>query len=113
MAVFLLQTTWYDDMSAFLEEVFETFGWLDAVLRLQTTIFIHTKKYDDALSILSSNCFPTYATDRSSLMSLWHSAVEAKANAVSELDKHEARAKTPIPKNIGCNKGSKYCLNYW
>jgi hypothetical protein len=89
MAVFLLQTTWYDEFSIFLGDVEEKFGWLDAVLRLKTTLLIYQKNYDAALN------------------------VEKKARAVSEYEKHEARMGNPIPRNIGCNKGSKYCLNYW
>ena len=113
MAVFLLQTSWYDDIQSFLENVYSQYYWIDAVSRLQVVYFNHLKQYDLSMDILSSNCFPTYASDRSTLMTLWNQAVEGKAQAVSEKDKYLARKNNPIPRNIGCNKGSKYCLNYW
>lgn len=113
MAIFLLQTTWYDKMDAFLQEILPTFASLDAVVRLQAILLNYQKKFDDTLILLQSHCFPTYATDRSYLMTLWNAAVEGRANAKNELEKHIARMSTPIPPNIGCNKGSKYCLNYW
>ena len=113
MSIFLVQTTWYSEMESFLDEVIPKFGWLDAVLRLQITWLIYARKYEVALDILSSNCFPTYASDRSILMSLWNSAVEKQAGAMTEVEKYKARMESPIPRNIGCNKGSRYCLNYW
>ena len=114
VAIFLQATTYYDDMSSFINTIPQTLlESLDAVLELRTILLIYQRDYDGALTILSSNCFPTYATERIDLMNLWNSAVEGKANAVTQLEKHIARTETPIPRNIGCNKGSKYCLNYW
>ena len=113
MAVFLLQTTWYDKMGTFLEQILPTFGDLDAVVRLQAIYYNSQKKYEATMDLLSQHCFPTYATDRSYVMTLWNNAVEGQANAKTELDKHIARMEQPIPRNIGCQKGSKYCLNYW
>lgn len=114
MAIFLQSTTLYDDMVSFISAIPDTLlNSLDAVLELRVILLIHQAKYDEALAILSNNCFPTYATERTDLMNLWHLAVESKANAVTQLEKHIARINTPIPRNIGCAKGSKYCTNYW
>jgi hypothetical protein len=86
---------------------------LDSVLRVEVVLALHNREYDKAMQVLESNCWPTYATDRQYLMTLWTQAVEAKAGAVTQLDRHRARMESPIPRNIGCNKGSKYCINYW
>lgn len=68
--------------------------------------------------MLSTNCFPTYASARLDLMNMWNSAVEgqaslAKGSSLTILEKHQARMKTPIPDNIGCQYASEYCINYW
>lgn len=114
MAIFLQGTSYYDDMVTFISNIPESLqNSLDAVLELRVILLIHQAKYDEALNILSTNCFPTYATERLDLMNLWNLAVESKANARTQLEKHIARTENPIPRNIGCYKGSKYCLNYW
>ena len=115
MALVFTQASSYDDMRWLLSALsnYQEARGLDPVLRLEATLLVHDQRYDEAMTLLSSNCFPTFATDRTSLMTLWTSAVEKRAGAMTELEKHVARIETPIPRNIGCNKGSKYCLNYW
>ena len=114
MAIFLQGTAYYDDMETFITSIPENLlNSLDAVLELRVILLIHQSNYDDAMYILSNNCFPTYATERIDLMNLWNLAVVSKAKAVSQLEQHIARTENPIPRNIGCYKGSKYCLNYW
>ena len=114
MAVFLIgRGTWYSDMKSFLESLGEAEARLDAVIRVMVMLANYEKDFDHSITLLSENCFPTYATDRSYLMSLWNEAVQGRAGAITDREKHNARMQNPVPRNIGCNKGSKYCLNYW
>jgi hypothetical protein len=113
MGVFLAPSTHFDDMAWLLSIAPEETRSLDSVLRVEVVLALHNREYDKAMQVLESNCWPTYATDRQYLMTLWTQAVEAKAGAVTQLDRHRARMESPIPRNIGCNKGSKYCINYW
>ena len=113
MAVLAVQASLYDDMRWLLAVAHPHTLGLDPVLKMQATLLIHDEQYDAGMAVLAGNCWPTYASERLALMSLWQKAVERKAGAVSELDKHRARRATPIPRNIGCNKGSRYCRDYW
>lgn len=116
IAIYLAQqssASWMDISRDFLNNLPSNLIEIDSILRLQVTVSNYDKNYDASLSILSKHCFPTYATDRVYLMSLWTAAVEGNCGSTIELDKHRCRVANPIPQNIGCSKGSKYCLNYW
>ena len=113
MAVVLTQASLWDDMRWLLAVAPPQALALDPLLKMQATLLVHDGQFDEAMAILEGNCFPTYASERGTLVTLWQKAVEERAGAVSELDKHRARMATPIPRNIGCQKGSRYCLNYW
>jgi len=113
ISFFLQQTTWYDAMEVFIAQVPANQQKLDGFLSMKAKNDIQRGKYDDAMSVLSKNCFPTYASSRLDLMSLWNSAVEGKAGAKDALQRHRARMSTPIPDNIGCQYASEYCINYW
>jgi tetratricopeptide (TPR) repeat protein len=115
---FLQQWGRYDIAEDFMPKVPEAHRGLDAFITLQIKFSLNQQKYQDALSLLGSNCFPTYASARLDLMNMWNSAVEGQASLVkgsslSILEKHQARMKDPIPDNIGCQYASEYCINYW
>ena len=116
MGTFLQQqssSSWASTWESYLSVVPPALSGLDSVLKIQVMVHLSKNEFSDAMDVLSANCFPTYATDRDDLMAFWNSAAEGFSNAVTPLQKHQARMKYPIPRNIGCQKGSKYCLNYW
>mmetsp|Transcript_18921 Transcript_18921/g.19656 ORF Transcript_18921/g.19656 Transcript_18921/m.19656 type:complete len:730 (-) Transcript_18921:148-2337(-) len=118
MSFFLIQEAWYDEMEKFVEMVPAEFKHLDGFLTVQSKVYLHKQQYQEAESLLLSNCFPTYAKARDTLMSMWNEAQEgiAKQKKGSELtyvEKHRARVDHPIPDNIGCQYASEYCWNYW
>eukprot|EP00595_Chromulina_sp_UTEXLB2642_P002837 CAMPEP_0196761940 /NCGR_PEP_ID=MMETSP1095-20130614/1254_1 /TAXON_ID=96789 ORGANISM="Chromulina nebulosa, Strain UTEXLB2642" /NCGR_SAMPLE_ID=MMETSP1095 /ASSEMBLY_ACC=CAM_ASM_000446 /LENGTH=720 /DNA_ID=CAMNT_0042112063 /DNA_START=58 /DNA_END=2220 /DNA_ORIENTATION=- len=119
ISFFLQQNLWYTDMAAFISTVPENFRWLDSFITLKVKYLIHISEYDEAKVILQSECFPTYAKARSDLMSLWNEViigqamVESQVDSLSAVEKHRIRMNDPIPKNIGCQYASEYCLNYW
>jgi len=117
MSFFLQQNAWWDRATWFIDQVngggFANGIELDAFTTLQIKLKLQQKSYDDALNMLGSNCFPTYAKARDDLMNMWNTAVEGKAGAVSILERHQARMRNRIPDNIGCQYASEYCDNYW
>lgn len=113
MSFFLQQTTWYDAMESFISQVPPKQQALDGFISMQVMLYNQRAKYDEAIALLSKNCFPTYANSRLDLMNLWNNAVEGKAGAKNALQRHRARMSTPIPDNIGCQYASEYCINYW
>lgn len=117
MSFFLQQEQWWDRASWFIDQVngggYANGIELDAFTTLQIKVKLQQAKYDDAMTMLSSNCFPTYAKARDDLMAMWNTAVEGKAGATSILARHQARMQTRIPDNIGCQYASEYCNNYW
>lgn len=122
ISFFLQQQLWYDEMAAFVAEVQEG-GYLkeyvpDAFLTLQIKSLLNAGKTVEARKILSSECFPTYAKARSDLMDLWDSsseqlAAQIKGRSLTYVEKHQARVRSPVPDNIGCQYASEYCTNYW
>jgi len=115
---FIQQWGRYDIAADFIPKVPEAHQGLDAFITLQIKYNLQNSKFDEAISMLSGNCFPTYASARLDLMNMWNSAVEGQASLVQGspvtiLEKHQARMKTPIPDNIGCQYASEYCINYW
>ena len=106
-------SSWYNVWAEFINLVPKDLYYLDNFIRLQCNYYNYIQQYQLTIDLLSSNCFPTYATDRQYLMTLWVAATEGLTNAQSALDKHRTHMAMPIPENIGCSKGSKWCLNYW
>jgi tetratricopeptide (TPR) repeat protein len=118
ISFFIQQWGRYDIAADFIPKVPDAHRGLDAFITLQIKFNLQNSKYDDAITLLSNNCFPTYASARLDLMNMWNSAVEgqaalAKGSSLTILEKHQARMKTPIPDNIGCQYASEYCTNYW
>lgn len=105
-------------MAWFIGEVPLNHRNLDAYITMQTKVLLHESKYQDALSILAKNCFPTYAKARSDLIAMWNSAQEgvaaqSKGTALTYVEKHQARVSNPPPENIGCQYAAEYCTTYW
>lgn len=118
MSFFLIQEAWYDEMEKFVEMVPAEFKHLDGFLTVQSKVYLHKQQYQEAESLLLSNCFPTYAKARDTLMSMWNEAQEgiAKQKKGSELtyvEKHRARVDHPIPDNIGCQYASEVRISYF
>ena len=75
-------------------------------------------RFDDALTLLSTECFPTFGRGRDVLLSLWRASVTGKVavangRALTPAEAHRARKATPVPRNIGCPYATLYCENYW
>lgn len=105
--------SWYSVWAEFISLVPKEYHYLDNFIRLQCNYYNYVQEYQRTIDLLSKNCFPTFATDRQYLMTLWVSATEGLMNAQTALEKHRTHLAMPIPENIGCAKGSKWCLNYW
>ena len=74
----------------------------DRVLDAHASLYVHDAAYEKALQLLSSNCFPTYSSDRSRLIHLWYQAhlqmEEARlGRALTRIDTVRLRRK------IGCD----------
>lgn len=119
MSFFLVQENWLPQMQWFVTVVPEENRGLDGFLSLKLTVLLAEGKNEEAIDVLSSNCFPTYAKARDTLMDAWNSAQEALAQqkkgsvALTNVEKHQARVSNPIPENIGCQYASMFCANYW
>ena len=119
MSFFLIQENWMSEMQKFYAAVPEQSRGLDGFLTLELTVLLYQKEYKQAVDILSSNCFPTFAKARDNLMSMWNRAQEGIALVnnggvpLTPVQKHQARLNNPIPDNIGCQYASEFCANYW
>jgi len=123
ISFFLQQELWYPEMEAFGKMVMEG-NYLgnansDAFMTMRIKTLLHNNQNEDALALLGSNCFPTYAKARDDLMNMWNTAVMGVAQQVkgavplTYVEQHQARVSHPIPDNIGCQYASEYCTNYW
>eukprot|EP00466_Bigelowiella_natans_P008571 jgi/Bigna1/88639/estExt_fgenesh1_pg.C_350101 len=86
----------------------------DNVLAAQTRARVQLSgELDAAIATLSSQCFPTYGSERAELIELWYDAhyrkavMEEKAagssvDELSPVEKHRIRRNNAIPANIGC-----------
>ena len=78
----------------------------DQVISAKASIALFHKDYNTVYKILTSNCFPTYGSDRSTLIEIWFNAhydeeaVKLK-RPLTILEAHEVRMKYPVPSNIG------------
>jgi hypothetical protein len=119
-----MYVTRWDDAKTFISKVPSQFRDNDAFISLQIKYSMAVEDFQTAKSLLSKNCFPTYAKVRGELMTLWNSVTEGIAQqeknakegtekSLTILEKHQARMKNPIPENIGCQYATDYCLNYW
>lgn len=113
----LQQELWYDKMEAFVKLVNDG-QYLqgmnsDAFTTMSIKVNLHLKQNVEALSSLSSHCFPTYAKARDDLMSMWNNAVMGVAQQkkgdvpLTYVEQHQARVRNPIPDNIGCQYASE------
>jgi hypothetical protein len=90
----------------------------DAFVTMRIKTMLHNKQNEDALSILGTNCFPTYAKARDDLMSMWNTAVmgvaqQAKGEVpLTYVEQHQARVSHPIPDNIGCQYASEVSASF-
>jgi hypothetical protein len=113
----LQQELWYDKMEAFVQLVNDGHYMegmsSDAFTTLTIKVHLHLKQNAQAISILGSNCFPTYAKARDDLMSMWNTAVMGLAQQkkgelpLTYVEQHQARVGHPIPDNIGCQYASE------
>lgn len=127
MSFFLQQEQWYDAMARYAQEFQSALAALpsapsvDALITMAVKVQLHQQQYDDAITVLGAECFPTYAKARADLMDMWNEAVEGRAaqqkqqqlEQLSAKERHQARMQSPIPDNIGCEYASEYCINYW
>lgn len=117
ISFFLQQELWYDKMEAFGKTVEEGnyLGGMnsDAFVTMRIKTMLNNKQNVEALSTLSSNCFPTYAKARDDLMNMWNTGVMGVAQQkkgalpLTYVEKHQARVGNPIPDNIGCQYASE------
>lgn len=122
ISFFLQQALWYPEMESFVKIVLdgnylEKYS-VDAFITMHVKVLMNQNQYNEAIAILKSNCFPTYAKARDDLMNMWNTAVVGLAQLKSEkkltnVQQHQIRMSYPIPDNIGCQYASKYCINYW
>lgn len=61
ISFFLVQENWLDQMKWFVEAVPAANRGLDGYLSLRLTVLLADDRNEEALELLSSNCFPTYA----------------------------------------------------
>lgn len=119
MSNFLVQVGWYDKIALFLNDVPQQYHHLDSYLFMQIKYYISISDFKSAEIILGKECFPTFAKVRGDLMTLWNTvqvgiAQQQKGSIpLTNVEKHQARRKHPIPENIGCQYASEYCDNYW
>jgi len=122
ISFFLQQQLWYDEMENFSNVVnqgeFMSEYKVDAFLTLQIKLMLNKHQYTQAIELLGSNCFPTYAKARDDLMSMWNLAQQGKAQIdknrpLTNVELHQVRVNHPVPENIGCQYASEYCTNYW
>ncbi len=103
-----------DQLKPFEDSIVRT----DHVLTSVVKTHIFRGKYDEAIKILSEECFPTYGRTRSELISDWHLAQQLKNEKETgkKLTRGAAAAlrnKIPPPRNIGCPYADTYCPSYW
>jgi len=122
ISFFLQQQLWYDEMESFSNVVnqggFMSEYKVDAFLTLQIKLMLNKHQFTQAIELLSSNCFPTYAKARDDLMSMWNLAQQGiaqnnKGRPLTNVELHQVRINHPVPDNIGCQYASEYCTNYW
>lgn len=102
ISFFLLQENWLTQMQWFESVVPESNRGLDGFLSLQISVLLAENKNEEALEILGTNCFPTYAKARDTLMDAWNNAQMALAQQkkgdvpLTNVEKHQARVNNPI-----------------
>jgi hypothetical protein len=74
--------------------------------------------YDHVIDVLSSACFPTFASTRTVLVDSWWAAVQGKARLakgsdLTVVEAYKVRKANKIPDAVGCQYGGEYCDNYW
>ena len=90
----------------------------DRLLHVKAALAVHAKDYKTAITTLTSNCFPTYGSERSALLALWWEAQKLKeveeANGGQPLSNKQ---KLQLRKRIRCdgdrtaNKIDDPCVN--
>jgi hypothetical protein len=118
MLYFLQTVSWLDHMEWFLGQIPEELHYLDAAVSSAAKVALSKEDTDTVLSLLSENCFPTYARERADLIDMWNSAQEIirardSGRALTNVEKHRARVENPPPRNIGCPYADWYCTTYW
>ena len=122
VSFFLQQNEWWNELEWFLDQPIALANTdLDAIITAHVKVLLQKGSQDslgEARTLLEKHCFPTYASARDDLMSMWNSVVEgqsalSKGKDLSSAERHQARLKDPIPDNIGCQYASEYCFNYW
>eukprot|EP00118_Oscarella_pearsei_P028993 m.3432 g.3432 ORF g.3432 m.3432 type:complete len:722 (+) comp9377_c0_seq1:1030-3195(+) len=107
IAYFLQSLNMMDELMEFLSQPLPDFVIIrDQVISAHASVALHQKNYDDVFKILTDNCFPTYGSDRATLINLWYQAhyqqeEEKLGHPLSILEAHEIRMQYPVPENIG------------
>lgn len=85
--------------------------------RIYVAIYV-TRDFDYAISMLKSECFPTYGKGRKDLINFWNDAHILKeaqriGRPLTRLEQRNVRVNNFPPRNIGCPYADTYCPNYW
>lgn len=74
----------------------------DRVLDARASLYVNDGDYESAMRLISSHCFPTYASDRQRLINLWWAAHQQMER--SRLHRNLTRADTVrLRRRIGCD----------
>lgn len=115
---FLLNRQRLSQLASFLHLLPKPLQGTDIVMASRVVVAVQAQAYQEAITLLESSCFSTYARDRSLLMQLWSDAQagilqQQLGRPPTPVEAHHLRLAKPIPRNIGCAYISTYCLNYW
>lgn len=94
------------DLQAFLAPLTPQYSGLDEIQHARAYLAVAQGNPNAAIALLSSQCFPTYGSDRTLLIDLWFQAHYDLARAqlgrpLTLLDMHRVRVTHPVPPNIG------------
>lgn len=116
---FLQTAEWDSVMESWLNSAPDSVQELDSFLLMRVKVLLTNHEPQEAMSVLSSKCFPTFGRARQDLLDSWFEAVEMIASdelggrELTPLEGHQARMKTQPPRNIGCPYADWYCIWYW
>ncbi len=90
----------------------------DQVITSGIAVALFRGDYEKAISILKSNCFPTYGKARKELIAYWYRAQLMKAEKetgrpLTRWEQRQVRVGNKVPRNIGCPYAETYCDTYW
>ena len=106
ICLYLQSAELLSDLSDFLDKLPSSATTRDNVISATASVALYHHDYSSVYKILTSNCFPTYGSDRSKLIDIWFQAhYDEEAQNLNRpltiLEAHEVRMKYPVPSNIG------------